>query len=215
MAEQTSPGALGSTRSTSGTGNISTENTGIVGRVREQATSQLNTQKNKATDGLGSVAHAVRDTTQRLRDEKHDTVARYVEQAADQIERFSDRLKHKDVGELMNDAQRLARRQPALFVGGAFAVGLLGARFLKSSAQHDEGRSDDWRSPSYGSTGYSTGYTGAGTDALNRAETPGTQSPSNAYGNRVPSSARTATGTRTRTAPGTNRGTDYPPTEGM
>ena len=46
---------------------------------------------------------------------------------------FSERLKNKDVTELLNDAQRLARRQPALFVGGAFALGLLGARFLKSS----------------------------------------------------------------------------------
>ena len=132
MAEQSRAGTLGST----GERNQPTTSSGggIVGRVRDQATSQLNTQKNRATDGLGSVAQAVRGTTDRLRDEHHDTVARYVEQAADHIERFSTRLKQKDVGELMGDAQRLARRQPALFIGGAFAIGLLGARFLKSSA---------------------------------------------------------------------------------
>jgi hypothetical protein len=107
---------------------------GIASKVRERATAQLSTQKDRATDGLGSVAQAVRQTTEQLRNQQHDKVARYAEQAAEQIERFSQRLREKDVGELLNDAQRLARRRPALFVGGAFAIGLLGARFLKSSA---------------------------------------------------------------------------------
>jgi len=193
MAEQTRAGTLGSSSGTNQTGTSSGSNESIVGRVRDRATEQLNTQKNKATEGLGSVAHAVRDTTQRLRDENHDTVARFVEQAADQIERFSSGLKNKDVGELVNDAQRLARRQPALFVGGAFAVGLLSARFLKSSSPRDYGTS--------------TGYTGS----------------TNAYGNRVPTSAGAAptSSTSTGTAGGSqrttsaSRGSDYKPTEGM
>ncbi len=131
-------------------------NSGLVGKVREQATAQLSSQKDKATEGLGSVAQAVRQTTQHLRDNQHETVAHYAEQAAEQIERFSQGLKNKDVGELMNDAQRLARRQPALFVGGAFALGLLGARFLKSSSPDNL---DSYRG--YGDTGYGGGnYSG-------------------------------------------------------
>jgi hypothetical protein len=157
MAEFKEPRTLGSTPGTTGMATHSTEtdstNTnGIVGKVKEQATAQLSSQKDRATDGLGSVAQAVRQTTQHLRDNQNDTVARYAEQAAEQIERFSERLRNKDVGELMNDAQQLARRQPALFVGGAFAIGLLGARFLKSS-------SPDSRS-SYGN--YGTGGSGSG-----------------------------------------------------
>ena len=122
--------------STTGEG---TTHPGIVERVRERASAQLTTQKDRATDGLGSVAQAVRQTTSGLRDQQHDTVAGYVEQAADQLERFSNRLKDKDINELVRDAQDLARRQPALFIGSAFAVGLIGARFFKSS-QPDEGR---------------------------------------------------------------------------
>ena len=165
MAEFKEPQTLGSTPGTTGTATHSTDATstntsGIVGKVKEQATAQLSTQKNRATDGLGSVAQAVRQTTQHLRDNQNDTVARYAEQAADQIERFSERLRNKDVGELMNDAQQLARRQPALFVGGAFAIGLLGARFLKSSSP--ESRSyGSYGGGSYGSGGYgSTNYGG-------------------------------------------------------
>lgn len=163
MAEFKEPRTLGSTPATTGTATHSTETnssntSGIVGKVKEQATAQLSSQKDRATDGLGSVAQAVRQTTQHLRENQNDTVARYAEQAADQIERFSERLRNKDVGELLNDAQQLARRQPALFVGGAFAIGLLGARFLKSSSP--ESRSSYGN---YGAGGYGGDYGYGGT----------------------------------------------------
>jgi len=38
--------------------------------------------------------------------------------------------------------QRFARKQPALFVGSAFAIGVIGARFLKSSNDHRRRRID-------------------------------------------------------------------------
>lgn len=116
---------------------------GIVGKVRERATAQLNTQKDRATDGLGSIAQAVRQTTGKLREERQDTIAQYVDKAAEQIERLSNTLREKDVAELLEDAQRFARRQPALFIGGSFAAGLIAARFLKSS--NDSRSSNDYR----------------------------------------------------------------------
>jgi hypothetical protein len=110
---------------------------GIMSRVRESTTAQLSHQKARATDGLGSVAQAVRQSTQQLREQQHDTLAQYIEQAADQLEKLSTRLKDKDVTELLDDAQRFARQRPALFVGSAFVLGVIGARFLKSSAERD------------------------------------------------------------------------------
>ena len=107
--------------------------TGMVDRMKDRAAAQINSQKDRATDGLGTVAQAVRQSTQQLRDQHHETVASYFEQAADQIERLSQRLRQKDIGSLLGDAQQLARRQPALFIGSAFALGVVCARFLKSS----------------------------------------------------------------------------------
>jgi hypothetical protein len=121
--------------------NNQTSGSGLMDRVREGANTQLSTQKNRATDGIGSVAQAVRQTTQHLREQQHDTIARYVDQAADQLERVSERLRQKDVGELLQDAQQFARRRPAVFIGSAFAIGLLGARFLKSSRERQNGQS--------------------------------------------------------------------------
>jgi hypothetical protein len=106
---------------------------GIMGRVRERAAAQLNTQKDRATDGVGNVVQVVRNATRELRDQHHETMAEYIDRTVEQVERFSSRLKNKDVKELVQDAQTLARRQPAIFIGSAFALGLLGARFFKSS----------------------------------------------------------------------------------
>jgi len=146
-AKASEPGGIGSTASRRSetapeSGNIRGDGEsgdgGLAERVRERAAAQLNTQKERATEGLGTMAQAVRQSTHQLREQHHDTVAGYIEQAADQLDRLSHGLKNKDVGELVSDAQRLARRRPALFVGSAFAVGLAGARFFKSSPPDEE-----------------------------------------------------------------------------
>ena len=118
-------------------------NGGIVNSLKESAAAQLTTQKDRGTDALGRVAEAVRSSTQKLREERHDTIATYVDKAANQIENWSRRLREKDVDELMSDVQRLARRQPMVFIGSAFALGLVGARFLRSSRQLNEYDSDN------------------------------------------------------------------------
>lgn len=131
---------------------------GIIGKARERATAQLTEQKNKAVDGIGSVTQAVRQSTQQLRDQQHDTLAQYVETAANQIDRLAQQLRNKDIGDLFEDAQRLARRQPAVFIGAAFALGLIGARFLKSSSRRqgsDEG-DYEWRGSSSTAPTWST-----------------------------------------------------------
>ena len=133
---------------------------GIIGKARERATAQLTEQKNKAVDGIGSVTQAVRQSTQQLRDQQHDTLAQYVERAANQIDRLAQQLRDKDVGDLFEDAQRLARRQPALFMGSAFALGLIGARFLKSSARRHESNEDSYE------------WHGSSTEATTRPTTP-------------------------------------------
>jgi hypothetical protein len=112
------------------------------------------------------VAQAVRQSARPFRDNQQDTIAEYVEKAADQLEQFSTRLRERDLNELMNDAQRFARRQPALFIGVAFTAGLLGARFLKSSAENRRrGALQRYEPTSYTPGGYRTSATGAATGA--------------------------------------------------
>ena len=62
----------------------------------------------------------------------------YVDQAADQVERLSEYVRERDVVQIAGDVEKFARREPALFLGGAFVLGLCAARFLKSSAQSSQ-----------------------------------------------------------------------------
>jgi len=165
---------------------------GIMGRVRSSANAQLSQQKDRATDGIGSVAQAVRQSTQQLRDQQHDTIAQYIEQAADQLERLSSRLKEKNVNELVEDAQRFARQRPALFVGSAFAIGLVGARFLKSSSERSEygsyalsrsGGSETGYAGTHIPTGdYGTAGSGTGYGTTGSSGSYGTTGSSGGYG---------------------------------
>ena len=139
--------------------------------MRERADAELSTKKEMATDSISTIARAVRRTTQELRDQRHGKMADYVDRAADQLERLSSGLQSKDIGELFQDAQRLARRQPAVFVGSAFAIGLLGARFLKSSAPRDNSRQPAWQRPAADSTGSSLRSSSAQLPPSREAET--------------------------------------------
>jgi hypothetical protein len=136
----------------------------IIDKVRDTAAAQLTSQKNRATDGLGSISQAVRQSTHQLRDQEHDVIAHYIEQAADQIDRFSRSLRDKDVGDLARDMQRMAQRRPALFIGGAFAVGLLGARFWKSSSRTTSSVSGMGRNTAMGRDSRAAGLDTSGAD---------------------------------------------------
>ncbi|MGZ8413476.1 MAG: hypothetical protein ACXW05_12145 [Gemmatirosa sp.] len=108
----------------------------LAGDVRQQATERLGSGldrgKARAAETLGGVAQTLFQSSQQLR-EQQPQVGQYAERAAHEMQRFSDYLQRADVEELVDGVERLARRQPALFLGGMFALGVLGARFLRSS----------------------------------------------------------------------------------
>jgi hypothetical protein len=105
----------------------------VADQAREQVSSRLAGQKDNFVGGLNSVAEALRQTGQQLRQQDQQGVTDYIDRAASQVERASSYLQERDLGQLVDDVEQFARRQPTLFLGGAFALGLLGARFLKSS----------------------------------------------------------------------------------
>jgi len=107
----------------------------VVDQAREQVSSKLGTQKDNAAAGLTSVAQALRQTGQTLREQDQTGVTSYIDSAASQVEHLSSYLQERDISQLVDDVEHFARRRPALFVGGALVLGILGARFLKSSRQ--------------------------------------------------------------------------------
>jgi len=130
----------------------------VADTARQQVSTRLADQKDRAAESLGGVAQALRQTSQQLREKDQAGVTGYVDQAANQIERFSGYLQGRDMGQLVDDVEGFARRQPAAFLGGAFLIGLLGARFLKSSRPRPQ-YSGQYAGGNYGQ--YSGGTYGA------------------------------------------------------
>lgn len=111
----------------------------VASQAREQVSSQFDTRKDKAVETIGNVASAIRDTSEKLKGvgPLGDVAGR----AADRIESVAEFFEGKHIGDVVRDVERFARREPALFLGAAFALGLIGGRFLKSAAPRSNSRS--------------------------------------------------------------------------
>ncbi len=107
----------------------------VTQQVKEQATSQIESQKDRAVDSLVTVAQALRQTGQHLHEQKQNDIAGYVDQAAERVESLTNHVRARDIPQLLDDTEDMARSNPGLFLGAALTLGFLGARFLMSSGQ--------------------------------------------------------------------------------
>jgi hypothetical protein len=106
--------------------------TDIVDEAKHVAEVKLRDGKNFAGDQLGTVAWALRSTSESLR-EKESPISDYVDKAAASIDDASIYLATRTLGQLIGDIEDYARREPAMFLGGAFLAGLLGSRLFKAA----------------------------------------------------------------------------------
>ncbi len=102
-------------------------------KVQEKAKSMFSDGKSQVSESLGSIAQAFRQTGEQLRSQDFGSVAGYADQAADSIERVSGYLRDKNVDQILDEAEGLARRQPMIALAGAFVVGFILARAIKGS----------------------------------------------------------------------------------
>ena len=106
--------------------------------VTTKATEKLEEHKSNLSTGLTNVASGFREfgntiankgtenQLTRITSEMSNAAAKKIDSAADYFESH-------DLTAMYRDVESLARRNPAIFLGGAFALGFLAARFLKSS----------------------------------------------------------------------------------
>lgn len=122
----------------------------LVGQAQEQVAQRLTSSttqlKGQASGALDNFAEAIRQLGQQFRDQNQGIAASlvggYADRAAGQAQRLGAYLQHTEVDELVQQIERFARRSPGAFLGGTFAVGVLGARFLKSSRRQQSQRLD-------------------------------------------------------------------------
>jgi hypothetical protein len=152
----------------------------LANRGTEQAKGQLANQKHEASQRMVPIQTALRETAQQLRKQGQGSVGQYSDRAADQVERFSTYLRETDVDEIMEEVRDFARRRPALFLGGAAAVGFFATRFLKSSSQEGASAAGD------GPSAISPTATSRASVTYGTQEPPGTVLPPRAVEEELP-----------------------------
>jgi vacuolar-type H+-ATPase subunit H len=157
-------------------------------RASEQVQARFGEQKQRAADSLSSVAQSLRSTTQNLQTDQ-DGIGRYINEAADRVDNLAHYLHDRELNEIVDQVEDFARRQPVAFLGGAFALGILGARFLKSS-QGSMSRHE--MRDSYDTRALTSRVEDPERDAIGRPLAPGYAPPSE----RAPSSGYDAAGPR-------------------
>lgn len=132
----------GTTASTGGAGSMEQAKEKaqhLAGQAKEKAGERVQTGldrgRTRAASTLREVAQSLRQGTgqQQLVGGSPNTGQQFVDRAAQQVQRAADFLENTEVDEMIERVETMARRQPALFLGGAFLLGIVGARFLKSS----------------------------------------------------------------------------------
>jgi ElaB/YqjD/DUF883 family membrane-anchored ribosome-binding protein len=109
-------------------------------KVGQQLKSSVDSGKVKAADTLDILAQTLSQSGQQLRSDNNlGAASQYVDRAGDQLRRASDYLRNTNVDEIVRNTEEFARRQPAIFIGGAFALGILAARFIKASQAPSHG----------------------------------------------------------------------------
>ncbi len=102
-------------------------------------------KKSQAASEIGVFRDAVQKAADKLSEENHEGVASYVAAAAEQLDRLRESIEDRSVGDLLRDAQRVARKHPEIVYGGMFVTGLALMRFLKASSDDDSSDVDGKR----------------------------------------------------------------------
>ena len=142
-------------------------------RAGERIESRITDTKTRAAETLSGVASTLLSSSQQLREQNQEGASRAIERAAEGVERFANYLQGTNVDDVVESVHEFARRQPAAFIGGAFALGFIASRFIKATSP--EGRRRNLPAPmsDYGrgysasydtSRGYEAGSAGSGYD---------------------------------------------------
>ena len=120
-------------------------------KTASAAKSEAYTRAEDAKDGLASQADRLASSLRSALDSGDDSIqAKVMATVADSVSDLSSSLRGKGLNELLDDAERFARRNPGAFVAAAALAGFAVARFARASSS---GRLAATPSDSYGAVG--------------------------------------------------------------
>ena len=103
-------------------------------KAGDKAREYANTGKDKATDLLDSLSQTVTDLAKSVDERLGTSYGDYARKAADAVSGAAGMLKDKDIDDLVTDTREFVRKQPAIAIGAAAAVGFLLTRLVKAGS---------------------------------------------------------------------------------
>ncbi len=100
--------------------------------AKRKTEKKLDGAKDTAASTMDDLSRAADSAARTLQDEHHESLSHYVADIAHYVSNVASSLRNKNTDELINDAKRMARDNPALFIAGSVAIGLGIARLAKS-----------------------------------------------------------------------------------
>lgn len=107
-------------------------------QLKDKTGDVLSEQKSNLSGGIKDVAGSIRKVAENLGETNQESsvgkmTAQYGTNFAQGLEKFSNYVETAKLKDLARDVEVFARRQPTLFIAGAFALGIIAARFLKTA----------------------------------------------------------------------------------
>lgn len=101
--------------------------------AREHGTAQFEQYRDTAAQQIETLAHGAQSAAEQLQEDDTFGLSHYVTDIAQNMTTLAGSLRGKSVDELIQQAGRMARDNPALFVTASVALGFGLSRFLKAS----------------------------------------------------------------------------------
>ena len=102
----------------------------LADQARQKLTGTMDNQKGTAADFIAQLAQRVQKSGQQFEGQQ-DWIASAIGRGAAELDTLAESLRAKDMGELVQEVQSFARRQPALFIGATLVAGFAVARVGK------------------------------------------------------------------------------------
>lgn len=106
------------------------------GKLRDDLNTTVNDTREQAAGRVDDLADSARAAAREL-DDDMTRLSGYVHDMAQSLSGVAGDLRTRSGDELLQDVSRMARRNPALFLGGAVAIGFGLSRFARASRKHD------------------------------------------------------------------------------
>jgi hypothetical protein len=101
--------------------------------VKRQAEGMYDSASNAAANAASETSSAIDDAASALQRSGHETLSQAAAGLAERMRDLSGYLEDRNLEDCMADARNLAKRNPALFIGGGIAIGFALSRFFKAS----------------------------------------------------------------------------------